>query len=273
MRAIDQERWLLLSCMQDQAEAATCTSSRPVPEAAVPNPASNSRSAPQGEASMPTGNNASAAAAKHSHAPDAAAGTQCLHASLLAEEHLTLQRSVSGGTMLPGSLRQRVVLSVPAQHASSACSAWRVQPSPLKSEGSHTASSLRRWETMGAASAAQREQGAAGVTAQAEPSIETHSASQADGARKVENTVATSGSSTLYQHASLPTATSNGWHLRASNQAGAVTRRRHSGYAELQAYSQKKEALCPTIKNCIQEVLQLRAQLSVDSLQLGSSLE
>ena len=273
MRAIDQERRLLLSCMQDQAEAAACTSSSPVPEAAVTNNASNSGYAPQGEASMPTGHcNASATAPKHSHAPGVAAVTQSSNASLHAGENLTIQRSVSDGTVLPGSLRQRFAFSVPAQHATSACSAWRVQPSPLKSEGSQTASSL---QNMGAAAAgaAQRGDGAAGVTAQAEPSIEAHSASHVDGACKVEKTVTTSGSSALYQHASMLSATSNGWHLRASNQAGAVTRRRHSGYAELQAYSQKKEALCPTIKNCIQEVLQLRAQLSVDSLQLGSSLE
>lgn len=271
MRAIDQERRLLLSCMRDQAEAAACTSSRPAPEAAIPNDASNSHYAPQGEASMPTGHcNASATATMYSHAPEAAAVKQYSHASMHAGEHLALQRSVLDGTVLPDSLRQRFTLSVPAQHASSACSARRVQHSPLKAEGNQTASSL---QSMGDAGVAPQEHGAAGATAQAEPSTDMHFACHADGACKVENTSTASGSSTLYQHASMPSATSNGWHLRASNQAGTVTGRRHSGYAELQAYGQKKEALCPTIKNCIQEVQQLRAQLSADSRQLCSSLE
>ena len=261
MRAIDQERRLLLSCMPDQAEAAACTSSRPIPEPAVSDNASNSGHC-----------NASATAPRHSHAPEAAAaGTQTSHASVHAEEHLALQRSVSDGTVLPGSLRQRFAFSVPAQHASSACSAWRVQPSPLKSESSQTAFSSQNMS--GAAGAAQRGSGAAGVTAQAEPSTEAHSASHVDGACKVENTETTSGSSPLYQHASMPIAISNGWHLRAGNQAGIVTRHRHSGYAELQAFSQKKAALCPTIKKCVQEVQQLRAQLSAGSRQLCSSLE
>lgn len=271
MRVIDQERRLLLSCMPDQAEAAPCASSSPVPEAAVLNSASGSGYAPQGEDSVPTGHcSANATAPKYSHASEAAAGMQCSHASLHAGEHLTEQHSVSDGTVLSGSLRQPFALSVPAQHASSACSAWRVQPRLIKAEGSQTASSLQSMSVVGAA---QQEHGAAGATAQAEPSTETHSASHVDGACKVENTVTTSGSSALYQHASMPSATSNGWHLRASSQAGTVTRRRHSGYAELQAYGQKKEALCPTIKNCIQEVQQLRAQLSADSRQLCSSLE
>ena len=269
MRAIDQERRLLLSFMQDQAEAAVSASSRPAPEAAVPKPASNSANAPQDEDSMPIGNcNANATVSMYSHASEAATAAQSSHASMHAgATHSGLQCSVSDDTALPGSLRQQFAVSVPAQHTSSACSAWRLQPSPLKGESSQTPSASH---AISVAGPAQRHQGAAGITAHAEPSPETHSASHADGPCKLKIVSSASGSSTLYQTASMPIATSNGWHLRASSQAVTVSRRKHNMYAEQQAYWQKKEALCPTIKNCIQEVRQLRAQLSADSLQLSS---
>lgn len=268
MRAIDQERRLLLSFMQDQAEAAASASSGLAPGAAVPKPALNSGYGLQGEHSMPAGNcNASATVPMYSHASEAAAATRSSHASLHGGAHFTLQRSVSDGTALPGSLWQRFAVSVPAQHASSACSAWRLPPSPLKAEGSQTASAS---QAMSAAGAANGHHGAAGVTAQAEPITETASASHADGPSKLKTASSASGSSTLYQNASMPIATSNGWHLHASSPAGTVSRRKHNMYAEQQAYWQKKEALCPTIKSCIQEVQQLRAQLSADSQQLSS---
>ena len=265
MRAIDQERRLLLSFMQDQAEAAASASSRTAPEAAVPRTASSSGHATHGGDSKLCGHhNAKATGSMSSHAPEAAAATQSTPASLHAgASHSSLQRSASDGTALPGSLRQRFAVSAPAQHARSACSTWCLQPSPLKAESNQTASSS---QAMCAAGVGHREHGAAGVPAHAESSIQTHSASHADGACKVG--MVSLGPPTLYQNASLPTGTSNGWHLRASSPASTVTRRKHNMYAEQQAYWAKKEALCPTIKNCIQEVQQLRAQLSADSQQL-----
>lgn len=256
---VDQERRLLLSFMQDQAAAAASASSRPAPEAA-----SSSGRAPQGKDSKPPGHyNAKATVSLHNHSPEAAAATQSSHASLHAgANHSSLQRSVSDCMSLPGSLRQRFAVSIPAQHASSAWSTWCLQPGPLKAESSQTASAS---QAMCADGATHRHHSAADVIAQAEPSTEAHSAV---GSCKVEIVSSASESCTLYQNASMPIATSNGWHLRASSPAGAVSRRKNHMYTEQQAYWQKKEALCPTIKNCIQEVQQLRAQLSANSQQL-----
>lgn len=261
---IDQERRLLLSFMQDQAEAAASASSGPAPEAAAPRAASSSGRAPQGEDSKPPGQcNAKATVSAYSHAPEVVAATESSHASKHAgATHLSLQRSVSDGTALPGSLRQQFAVSVPAQHASSAWSTWCPQPSFLKAESSQTASASH---AMCADGAAHRLHGAADVTAHAEPRTEAHSA---DGPCKMEVVLSAPASSALYQNASMPIASSNGWHLRASSPAGTISRRKNHMYTEQQAYWQKKEALCPTIKNCIQEVQQLRAQLSADSQQL-----
>ena len=255
--------------MQDQAEAAASASSRPGPEAALPKTAFGSGHAPQGGDSKLRGHcDATAMVSMHSHAREAAAAaaTQSSHASLHAgATNSSLQRSVSDGTALPGSLRQRFAVTVPAQHASSACSAWRWQPSPVKAESSQAASSC---QAMCDAGAALTDHGGGSVTAHVEPGSETHSATHADGPCKLEIVSSALSSPSLHHHASMPIAISTGWHLRGRSPAGTVSMRKNGMYAEQQAYWQKKEALCPTIKNCIQEVQQLRAQLSADSQQL-----
>ena len=59
-------------------------------------------------------------------------------------------------------------------------------------------------------------------------------------------------------------------HVQQHSSAGLVAKRREDMYSEQKAYWRNKEALCPNIKNCIQEVQQLRAQLSQDSASLFS---
>ncbi|DBA87734.1 TPA: hypothetical protein ACH3X1_004735 [Trebouxia sp. C0004] len=59
-------------------------------------------------------------------------------------------------------------------------------------------------------------------------------------------------------------------HVQQQSSTGLVAKRRENMYSEQKAYWHTKEALCPNIKNCIQEVQQLRAQLSQDSASLFS---
>ena len=252
MRAIDEERRRLLSFTRDQAEVAASAFSAPVPQAA-----SKSGYAPEVTNSVPVGNCGAHTVPVYRHAPEAGAATQSSHAALHAEAHLSLQHNLSDSAALPGSLQDRLSLSVPVQHASSA------QFSTLQAESSQTPSSSKR---LCAPGAEIKDHDAAGAAAQTEPSTETHSRSHVDDLCKVENV--SSGPHTLHHHASMPVASSNGWHLRASSPAGMVTRRKNNMYVEQQVYWQKKEALVPTIKDCIQEVQQLRAQLSADSQEL-----
>lgn len=189
------------------------------------------------------------------HAPEVAAARMSPDGQWLAGPRSSLQCRVSDSTVLPGSLRERFSLSSPTRHASLP---GRLQPSCLQAESRQTASSPR---IMCGADAAHD------AIEQAEADAGTYSRGHADDPCRVQSLSSPSDSQTHHQNASMPVATGNSWHLQASS---PVTRRTNNMYAEQQAYWHKKEALCPTIKNCIQEVQQLRAQLSADSADLKS---
>lgn len=191
-------------------------------------------------------------------ATEVAAAMTSQHEQWLAGAQTGVQCSDSNSTALPGSLRQRFSLNSSARHASLP---GHLQPSYLQADSRQTASSS---PVLCSADAGHGDHIAA---AQAEAGAKTHSRGHADDPCRVQPVSSASSSNTQHQDANRPVATSNGWHLRASS---PVAGRKNNMYAEQQAYWHKKEALCPTIKNCIQEVQQLRAQLSADSADLNS---
>ena len=235
MKQLDEQRRLLLTVVQDQADQASHSSSS-APKAAAPQTAA----IPQGTL------------ATEDHAV-----TQSLPAaSKLDRSHFILQHSISDATALSGSLRERFANSMPAQHAR------QPQPSFLQGESNHAAASLQASAAAGPLEKSQVCEAESGT-------VSTSSNRLADSGR-VGMLSSAQKQNRLLHHSSMPVASTIGWHLRDMRPAGTMTRHRDSMYAEQQAYWQKKEALCPTIKNCIQEVQQLRAQLSVDSVSLVS---
>ena len=236
VKQLYEERRMLLTVVQDQAQLAASNFSISAPKAAAPQTAANPQQVPATE--------------------DHDATQSMPAASKLDRSHFNLQHSVSDATALSGSLRERFA-SMPAQHAR------QPQPSPLQAESSHAAAASL--EKSAAAGSSERSQ-----ACEAESGKVSTSSYQAGDSGRVEMVSSAQKQSSLLHHLSMPVASTNGWHLRAMRPAGVVTRRRDSMYAEQQAFWQHKEALCPTIKNCIQEVQQLRAQLSVDSASLVS---
>ena len=236
VKRLDEERRLLLTVMHDRVNLATCSEAAAAAAAAQP------------------------AISYRQQQSDGHVAPLSVHAALPVGGQSNLQRSVSDGTALPGSLRERFTGGMPAQHV-----AWlqlnvdTLQADVPRQEGS-SADGLRH-------PAGSTHTG--NLAAQPDSSLAAPPSTQvADASRQVSSSAATQQG--LQHRASLPVASTNGWHLRAVIPNAVVTRRKTNMYAEQQAYWHKKEALCPTIKNCIQEVQQLRAQLSSDSASLTS---
>lgn len=177
-----------------------------------------------------------------------------------AASQTRLQRSISDGTALPGSLRERFTETLPrldAQHE---------QPGQ-----SQAGSSQSTYFHQAPAKEATQQQ-LVDSTVAAEVHLDAQTQPKAEvGLVSVQkmHTESTPQLRPLGRYMSaLPFDSKQ--HVQQQSSAGLVAKRRENMYSEQKAYWQKKEALCPNIKNCIQEVQQLRAQLSQDSASLFS---
>lgn len=188
---------------------------------------------------------------------DSVVGTTKCHTSPAAGTHLRLQHSISGDPVLAGSLRQRFTKGLPCtdpQHAE------HVQPSQPNAESSPDAT-CPQGPAMESADQLIDSAVAADVDLHAQASTccqtgETSGISALGYQRQVQQI--SRGMS------AIPVGISE--HALKQTSAGMVARRKDNLYNEQKAYWHRKEALCPNIKNCIQEVQQLRAQLSQEAL-------
>jgi len=178
-----------------------------------------------------------------------------------ATSQTRLQRSISDGTALLGSLRERFTETLPrldAQHE---------QPGQSQAGSSQSTS----FQQAPAKEACQQQLVDSTVAAevrldaQAQPKAEIGLVSAAQKMRSES----TPQLRPLGRYMSaLPFDSKQ--HVQQQSSAGQFAKRRENMCSEQQAYWRQKEALCPNIKNCIQEVQQLRAQLSQDSASLFS---
>jgi hypothetical protein len=176
-----------------------------------------------------------------------------------AASQTKLQRSISDGTALPGSLRERFTETLPrsdAQHE---------QPDQSQAGSSQSTS----FQQAPAKEASQQQLVDSTVAAevhldaQAQPKAEIGLVSAA----QKMHSESTPQLRPLGRYMSaLPYDRKQ--HVQQQSSASQFAKRRENMYSEQKAYWQKKEALCPNIKNCIEEVQQLRAQLSQNSASL-----
>jgi len=178
-----------------------------------------------------------------------------------AASQTRLQRSISDGTVLPGSLRERFTETLPrsdTQHE---------QPGQSQAGSSQSTS----FQQALAKEASQQQLVDSTIAAevhldgQAQPKAEIGLVSAAPKMRSESRPQLQPLGRNM---SALPFDYKQ--HVQQQSSAGLVAKRRENMYSEQKDYWRKKEALCPNIKNCIQEVQQLRAQLSQDSASLFS---
>ena len=198
------------------------------------------------------------------------AHAQAATSSTVQHDHLGqgLQHSISDGTVLAGSLRERFIGTLPqsdsrqAKHmqASQSCAesshSTNVSQPPVKEASQHRlADSAVATDVNVSVELQTTTESAAHAAVQEAHVQETPSAAQQ--VHQLKRNMSALPMS-LKQHAPNLVST------------GLVARRKDNMFNEQKAYWHKKEALCPNIKNCIQEVQQLRAQLSQESASLFS---
>lgn len=170
-----------------------------------------------------------------------------------------LQRSISDGTALPGSLQERFTETLPRLDAQPE------QPGQSQAGSSQSTS----FQQAPAKEASQQQLIDSTVTAevyidaQAQPKGEIGLVSAA---QKMHS----ESTPQLRPLGRYMSALPFDIKMQQQSSAGQFAKHRENMYSEQQAYWRQKEALCPNIKNCIQEVQQLRAQLSQDSASLFS---
>ena len=170
-----------------------------------------------------------------------------------------LQRSISDGTALPGSLRERFTETLPRSNTQ------HEQPGQSQAGSSQSTS----FQQALAKEASQQQlvdstiAAEVHLDAQAQPKAEIGLVSAAQ--QMHSDSMPQLRQLGRYMSA-LPFDCKQ--HVQQQSSAGLVAKRREGMYGEQKAYWRRKEALCPNIKNCIQEVQQLRAQLSQDSASL-----
>jgi len=179
--------------------------------------------------------------------------------SVPAASQTKLQRSISDGTALPGSLRERFTEPLPcldAQHE---------QPGQSQAGSSQSTS----FQQAPAKEASQQQLVDSTVAAEVHLDAQTQPKAEIVSAAQKMHSDSMSQLRPLERYMSaLPYDRKQ--HVQQQSSASQFAKRRENMYSEQQAYWRKKEALCPNIKNCIQEVQQLRAQLSQDSASLFS---
>lgn len=192
---------------------------------------------------------------------------QATTSSTVQHDHLGqgLQRSISDGAVLAGSLRERFIGTLPQ---SDSRQAKDVQASQSCAESSHSTAVSQPPAKEASQHQLVDSAVATGVNVNVELQPTTEPAASQE-ARLQETSSAGQKSHQLKRNMSaLPM--SRKQHASDLVSTGLVARRKDNMYSEQKAYWQKKEALCPNIKNCIQEVQQLRAQLSQESASLFS---
>lgn len=199
--------------------------------------------------------------------PESAVDEASTLASTATGAQSRLLRSVSDGTVLPGSLRAQFTDTLPRpepQHAK------RLQPSQSDAGSSQGVGSSQK----PVSDTADRQLADTAIRAEVDVKAEVRPEAE------VENAVVHEGLADSIQAvqpqkhlqqisrgmSAMPFSSSQ--HAQRQSIAGMVARRKDNLYNEQKAYWHRKEALCPNIKYCIQEVQQLRAQLSMESASL-----